>query len=66
MRITSNYEDIEMNQWDRTMRMLLKRIEELESKLEEYSILEQKAYEYLQDNELVCPTMINAIKFCLS
>jgi len=34
MRITSNYGDIEMNQWDRTMRLLLKRIEELESKLE--------------------------------
>ena len=37
MRITSNYEDIEMNQWDRTMRLLLKRIEELESKLSEVS-----------------------------
>ena len=34
MRITSNYEDIEMNQWDRTMRILLKRIEELEKRVE--------------------------------
>ena len=34
MRITSNYGDMEMNQWDRTMRLLLKRIEEMESKLE--------------------------------
>ena len=37
VRITSNYGDIEMNQWDRTMRLLLKRIEELESKLSEVS-----------------------------
>ena len=34
VRITSNYGDIEMNQWDRTMRLLLKRIEELEKRVE--------------------------------
>ena len=34
MRITSNYGDIGMNQWDRTMRLLLKRIEELEKRVE--------------------------------
>ena len=41
MRITSNYGDIEMNQWDRTMRLLLKRIEELEKRVEKL----EKPYE---------------------
>ena len=41
MRITSNYGDMEMNQWDRTMRLLLKRIEELEKRVEKL----EKPYE---------------------
>ena len=51
MRITSNYGDMEMNQWDRTMRLLLKRIEELEKRVEKLESLPTEENPYMREPE---------------
>ena len=51
MRITSNYGDMEMNQWDRTMRLLLKRIEELEKRVEKLESLPTEDNPYKREPE---------------